>query len=48
MKIWKTIKEDQEQLAFIEDIKAYYRRQAEKDYAEREAFMQRLEASKND
>ena len=47
MKIyWEMIKEDQEALELAAEIKDYYRRHAEKDYADREAFMQRLEASK--
>lgn len=43
---WEMIKEDEEALQLAAEIKDYYRRQAEKDYADREAFMQRLEASK--
>ena len=43
---WKMIKEDEEALQLAAEIKDYYRRQAEKDYADREAFMQKLGASK--
>lgn len=43
---WEMIKEDEEALELAAEIKDFYRRKAEKDYADREAFMQRLEASK--
>lgn len=36
---WEMIKEDEEALELVAEIKDYYRRQAEKDYAKREAFM---------
>ena len=43
---WEMIKEDEEALELAAEIKDYYCRKAERDYADREAFMQGLEASK--
>lgn len=40
---WEMIKEDQEALELVAEIKDYYRRQAEKDYAHRAEFLQQLQ-----
>ena len=45
---WEMIKEDEEALELAAEIKGYYRRQAEKDYIDREEFLQKLENKKNE
>ena len=40
---WEMIKEDQEALELAAEIKDYYRRHAEKDYALRLEFLQQLQ-----